>query len=132
MAPVIDKAEYSKLLIEFQPKVIETEKEYDRTHQALLELMVCQDRTSEQTALLKLLITLIKEFEEKQEQPEPASPHDVLLHLMEAHKLKQADLVGEVGSKGVVSEIVTGKRAISKAQAKSLAKIFHVSPAVFI
>lgn len=54
------------------------------------------------------------------------------LHLMEENKIKQADLVGKVGSSGVVSEIINGKRGISKAQAKALGKIFHVSPSVFI
>jgi HTH-type transcriptional regulator/antitoxin HigA len=46
-----------------------------------------------------------------------ASPHDILLHLMEARELRQAELIGILGSKGVVSEVVNGKRSISKAQA---------------
>ncbi len=62
----------------------------------------------------------------------PASPLEVLLHLMEKNEIKQADLVGKVGSSGVVSEIINGKRGISKAQAKALGEIFHVSPSVFI
>jgi HTH-type transcriptional regulator/antitoxin HigA len=51
---------------------------------------------------------------------------------MEERNLKQVDLVGKIGSKGVVSEIVNGKRSISKSQAKTLAEIFHVSSSVFI
>ena len=50
----------------------------------------------------------------------------------EVRELKQADLVGVIGSKGVVSEVVHGKRAISKAQAKALGKFFNVNPSVFI
>jgi HTH-type transcriptional regulator/antitoxin HigA len=46
--------------------------------------------------------------------------------------LRQADLVPLVGSRGLVSEIVNGKRAISKAQAKVLGTFFNVSPALFI
>ena len=45
---------------------------------------------------------------------------------------KQSDLVGIIGSKGVISEIVNRKRAISKAQAKALGELFNVSPALFI
>jgi HTH-type transcriptional regulator / antitoxin HigA len=37
-----------------------------------------------------------------------------------------------IGSKGVVSEVVNGKRAISKAQAKALGEFFNVNPGVFI
>jgi HTH-type transcriptional regulator / antitoxin HigA len=132
MPLVIDKAAYNELLIKFQPKIIETEEEYSQTHRVLLELMMRRDRSREETALLKLLIALVKEFDEKQEQLEPASPCEVLAYLMEENQIKQADLVGKIGSKGVVSEIVNGKRSISKTQAKTLAEIFRVSPAVFI
>jgi HTH-type transcriptional regulator / antitoxin HigA len=51
---------------------------------------------------------------------------------MEAQNLKQEDLVGIIGSRGVVSEVINGKRNISKAQAKSLAHYFNVDVALFI
>ncbi|MEO6861558.1 MAG: hypothetical protein ABI180_08480 [Microcoleus sp.] len=53
-------------------------------------------------------------------------------HIMEASGTRQADLVGIIGSSGVVSEVVNGKRAISKAQAKALGDYFKVSPSLFI
>ncbi|GCL40376.1 MULTISPECIES: helix-turn-helix domain-containing protein [Nostocales] len=56
----------------------------------------------------------------------------MLEHLMDARGIKQSDLVGVIGSKGVVSEVVNRKRAISKAQAKTLGEFFNVSPALFI
>jgi HTH-type transcriptional regulator/antitoxin HigA len=61
-----------------------------------------------------------------------ASPQAVLERLMEAKEIRQADLVGILGSKGVVSEVVNGKRSISKAQAKALGAFFHVSLELFI
>ncbi|PSF38400.1 transcriptional regulator [Aphanothece hegewaldii CCALA 016] len=129
---VIDKAIYGELLVKYQPKVIDNEKEYDDARRILLELMKQKDRNPEEIALIKLIGTLIKEYDEKQEKPEQATPYEVLLHLMEENKIKQVDLVGKIGSKGVVSEIVHGKRSISKSQAKALGEFFHVSPAVFI
>lgn len=52
---------------------------------------------------------------------------------MESQGITQADLVRKgVGSSGVVSEIINGKREISKQQIKKLAEIFHVSSDVFI
>jgi HTH-type transcriptional regulator / antitoxin HigA len=51
---------------------------------------------------------------------------------MAASETKQVDLVGIIGSKGVVSEVVNGSRAISKAQAKKLGELFKVSPSLFI
>lgn len=127
-----DQNSYSQLLVEMQPKVITTEEEYDRTLETVEKLMACKNRTPEQTAILQLLVTLIEEFENKNYPIEPSSPHAVLQHLMEARGIKQADLVGIIGSKGVVSDVVNGNRGISKAQAKALGEFFHVNPALFI
>ena len=50
-----------------------------------------------------------------------SAPHEILQHILEFSGLKQSDLVKITGSSsGVVSEIVNGKRTISKAQAKAL------------
>jgi HTH-type transcriptional regulator/antitoxin HigA len=51
---------------------------------------------------------------------------------MGARNLTQKDLWKTFGSKGITSEVFHGKRAISKAQAKKLAKFFHVNAALFI
>ncbi len=94
--------------------------------------MACKERTPEQTAILQLLVTLIEKFENKHYPIEPSSPNAILKHLMEAREIKQSDLVGIIGSKGVVSEVVNEKRSISKEQAKALGEFFNVSPALFI
>jgi HTH-type transcriptional regulator / antitoxin HigA len=60
------------------------------------------------------------------------APHELLQHLMESNGTRQADLVGLIGSREVVSEVVNGKRAISKSQAKALGAFFSVSPGLFI
>jgi len=52
-------------------------------------------------------------------------------NLMEEHCLKQSDL-SEIGSQGVISEILSGKRQLNVRQIKILSKLFKVSPAVFI
>ncbi len=132
MALTNNKTNYSQLLAQFQPKVIENEQEYGELRHQLLKLMMQTERSPEETEILKLIAALVKDFDEKQPVPEPASPHEVLLHLMEEKNMRQTDLVEKIGSKGVVSEIVNGKRSISKSQAKILAEIFHVSSSVFI
>ena len=55
-----------------------------------------------------------------------------LWFLMEQNDLKQADLYDVFGSQAIVSKVLSGKRAISKAQAKRLADRFHLSTDVFI
>jgi HTH-type transcriptional regulator/antitoxin HigA len=56
------------------------------------------------------------------------------VHVLQSlnNELRQADLVKIFGSRGRVSEVINGKRAISKAQAKSLGEFFKVSPDLFI
>jgi HTH-type transcriptional regulator/antitoxin HigA len=56
----------------------------------------------------------------------------MLVYLMEQRGLKQADLVPIFKSRGYVSDVVTGKRSISKARAKQLADFFKISADVFI
>jgi HTH-type transcriptional regulator / antitoxin HigA len=51
---------------------------------------------------------------------------------MEQHGLKQVDLKAELGSQGVVSEILNGKREINARQARALARRFGVMPMAFI
>ncbi|WP_017315574.1 helix-turn-helix domain-containing protein [Mastigocladopsis repens] len=127
-----DNATYSQLLVEYQPKIITTEEEYDRALQTVEKLMINKKRTPEQTALLQLLVTLIEDHENKFYPIPLSSAHAVLAHLIEVKGIKQVDLVGILGSKGVVSEVINGKRSISKAQAKALGEFFNVSPALFI
>jgi HTH-type transcriptional regulator/antitoxin HigA len=50
---------------------------------------------------------------------------------MEEHSLSQSDLP-EIGSQGVVSEILNGKRKLNIRQIQALAKRFRVSPATFL
>jgi HTH-type transcriptional regulator/antitoxin HigA len=61
-----------------------------------------------------------------------ADPKDVLIDLMEHAEIKAADLAPLLGSRAKVSEILSGKRSISKEQARRLGKFFKVSPAAFI
>jgi HTH-type transcriptional regulator / antitoxin HigA len=110
---------------------IETESENEAAIM-LAESLEHRQRTPEEDALLELLIILIEKFEDASYPVPNVEPDRMLLHLMEARNVKQEELVGVIGSRGVVSEIVNGKRSISKAQAKSLGQLFHVSPSLFI
>ncbi|MBM3942352.1 MAG: transcriptional regulator [SAR202 cluster bacterium] len=81
--------------------------------------------------LLDTLGTLIHEYEEQHYSAPECSGAEVLQLLMEEHGLTQSNLP-EIGSQGVVSEILRGKRELNIRQVRALADRFHVSPAVFI
>ncbi|HMF54920.1 MAG TPA: hypothetical protein VK619_01055 [Pyrinomonadaceae bacterium] len=115
------------------PIVIETEEENNRMLAEVEKLMAKgEDLSPEEDALLRLMATLIQDFEERFYKPGEATPLEILLHLMDARDLKQSDLLEVFGSKGITSEVINGKRSISKAQAKALAKFFGVSIELFI
>jgi HTH-type transcriptional regulator / antitoxin HigA len=129
----INPQKYGKLLARVRPTVIRTEEENERVL-ALVERLMAkgEDLTPEEGELLRLLGKLIADFEEKFYHLDEAQPHEVLKELMDARGLKQTDLAQLFGSKGRASEVINGKRAISKAQAKALADLLHVSAELFI
>ena len=133
VAEKLNPNEYGKLLSKTLPTVIKTEAENDRAISIVEELLAKGDKLSfEETALLELLGKLTADFEAKFYQPREASPPEVLIELMNARGLKQADLAEVLGSKSRVSEIISGKREITKTQAKAIANFFSVSAELFI
>ena len=137
--PTFDEEKYIDLFKELKisPKVIETEAENEK-YLAIVEALMFkgQNRTIEETALLRVLVLLIEEFEEKYysfKEWQKTTPHEFLQHLMAGKEMKQSDLVGILSmSSGLISSIVNGKRQISKEQAKKLGEYFKVSPGLFI
>jgi HTH-type transcriptional regulator / antitoxin HigA len=125
---------YGELLKRFAPKVIETAEENRVALQIIDGLMGIGDgnRSAEENALLGRLAALVEQFE-RRAWPLPAvAPKDLLIDLMEHNSLKAADLADIMGGRSRVSDVLSGKRSISKDQAKRLGERFSLSPAVFI
>jgi len=110
-----------------------SEKEY-RALVKTLDSLVDEVGNNENHKLAPVMETignLIENYEERKYQIKAASPVDTLKYLMQEHGLKQSDLK-EIGSQGVVSEILAGKRSLNLEQIKKISNRFHVSPLVFI
>jgi len=132
MTATLDQ-EYTQLLIAIKPKVIETEAENEFYLAEVSKLMqLGENLSSAQEQLLRLLVSLIENFEAQHYQLTPATPLEILTELISEKDLKQKDLLSVFGSQGITSEVLNGKRAISKAHAKALGKFFKVSPALFL
>ena len=112
---------------------IRNEHEYDLSVERLNHLLdeVGTDEQHPLYTLLDNLVTLIHAYEEQHYPMPECSGADVLRFLMEEHGLTQSDLA-EIGSQGMVSDILRGKRELNVRQIRALAKRFHVSPAPFI
>ena len=112
---------------------IRNEEEYDLAMARLHRLMdeVGTDEQHPLYTLLDTLGTLMHAYEERHHPMPQCSGGDILRFLLDEHGLTQSDLP-EIGSQGVVSEILRGKRALNVRQIRALARRFHVSPSVFI
>ena len=109
------------------------ETDYTRAVTTLNELLdeIGTDERHPLYDLLDTLGTIIAAFEAEHVGMPAANGRDVLAYLMEEHDLRQSDLP-EVGSQGVVSEILSGKRDLNVRQIRALAERFGVSPAAFV
>ena len=135
LTATIDLKRYGRLLAKTTPCVIATKAEHERaiaTVDALVEKGE-RDMKPEEDALLDLLTNLIRDYERTVYPPrEKSKPGEMVAFLLEQRVLNPSDLWPVIGSKSRVSEILSGKRSISKEQAKKLAEFFHVGVELFI
>ena len=113
------------------PTPITSERQHQEYLSVLDQLSAQAHPTSDEEKYSEVLITLIEAYEGEHHPIPDASPLEVLRALMEAHHLRQKDLVPIFGSEGIVSEVLHKKRKLNKAHIEKLSARFHVSPAVF-
>jgi HTH-type transcriptional regulator/antitoxin HigA len=115
--------------------VIRNEAEFERLAAELEALDALQENRrldAEERELQALLAHLCAEYENRTLEPPSASPLEVLRFLMDQNGLRPVDLTDVFGSRAVTSQVLNGKREISKEQARRLAERFHLSVEVFI
>ena len=78
------------------------------------------------------MVELIGAFEDRQPSPPRGTPLQILHHLTEAHDLSASDLGRILGSRGLGTLILNGKRELSKTHIRLLAAKFGVSAALFL
>src|SRR3989338_6838257 len=126
------------LYVHFPPRPLTNKKAYGHYHKAINILM----RVLETENLSKPVKSVIEEYiksvatflenYEKHEFPfESANPEEVLRFLMEQNDLSQYDLASDLGGQPVVSDIVRGKRKLTREHIERLSKRFGISPATF-
>ena len=109
------------------------ERDYKRLVSLLDSLIdeVGNDGAHPLASLMETLGSLIETYEAENVPDREGNPIDALKALMEEQDLKQSDLP-EIGSQGVVSEVLAGRRQLNIRQIKALSERFSVSQAVFI
>jgi len=112
---------------------IRNEREYNAAVKRLNTLLdeIGDNEKHPLYSLLDTLGSLVALYEEEHYSIPYVTGADVLRFLMDEHGLAQSDLP-EIGSQGVVSEILNGKRELNVRQIRELSKRFKVSPTVFL
>jgi len=130
----VDPQKYARLANRIVVKAIESEEEFDRMVAAVEALMDKGESnlSPEESALLETMAILIQAYDDRNYALPPVPPYEMLAYLMETSGRIAKDLLPVFGTRGRVSEVLNGKRAISKEQAKKLALLFRVSAALFI
>jgi HTH-type transcriptional regulator/antitoxin HigA len=125
--------EYRTLRRQIPLGVIRSKAEYDRAVAVLDTIIdeIGEDEAHPLADLAEALSVFIEAYDKAQYSTPAPSPREMLRFLMEQHDLGQSDLP-EIGSQGVVSEILSGKRSMNVRQISRLAKRFNVSPSVFV
>jgi len=125
--------EYRRLRAVVPLGTLRTKKDYARAVEMLDAILdeVGEDEKHPMAELADALSVFVEKYEAEHAPIPAARPAAVLKHLMHEHSLRQSDLP-EIGSQGVVSEVLAGKRELNARQIKRLAKRFNVSPAVFV
>ena len=129
----INPAEYGQLLAKAQPKVIETVAEFRKARELLENLTFAgHDLSPAELALRELLKKLVTDYDDRTHPLPKVEPRKLVKSLLEQRELKQRDLIPVLGASGTVSDVLSGKRSISKSQAKKLAGFFRISVEYFI
>ena len=115
IAPIRDEAHYARMTELLEALLDETSG--DEAHPAM--------------GLVDIVGDLIEDYESDHHALPETTGVQALKFLMEQHGLKQSDLA-EIGSQGVVSEILAGKRELNIRQVRALSERFAVSAATFV
>ncbi len=130
----LDQKQYGKLLAATRPAIIKSEAENDRLLSCIEDLMRKGENnlSVEEGTLLELLVNLVHDYEQRQYPTPAAPPHQMVNYLLEQQGKEPSALLPILGTKSRVSELLSGKRSISKDQARKLSAFFKKSVDLFI
>lgn len=125
-------AEYRELINEYLPRPIRNATDYRRSLRQVEKLMVPHPRPA-QGMLIEVLATLIQQYESEEQRAPNVSPAQMLAHCIEAREVTAAQVCRDTGiPHATLSNVLAGRRGISKASAVKLGQYFNVPPTVFL
>lgn len=128
-----NKEVYGRLLLDVLPASIDSAEEYERIESVFNDLWNKPELSPEEERLFHLLTDLLEDYGKKTSgEIPPFTPRELLATLMKENNLKQTDMTEIFGTQSVVSEVLNGKREITKLQARALSERFAMKIEAFI
>jgi HTH-type transcriptional regulator/antitoxin HigA len=112
---------------------IHTQVDYRQVKTTINRLLdaIGDDENHPLAEVLDYLADRIKSYEDEHFPIPKAEPQEVLRFLIDQHQLKQEDLL-DCAPQSRISDILSGRRSVSKAIAKRLAQRFQVHADIFL
>ena len=126
---------YDSLLLEYKPRPIRTPREHRRALQQVEQLIrrYGPHPPRAEGELVAVLSTLIESYETDQFPRRRPSPAETLAHLIDAKQVTKAELARATGiPRSTITNVLSGRRQISKDNVSKLARYFSVDPGVFL
>lgn len=126
------------LYVHFPPRPIVTKRMYAHYREAV-NILMHEAEKAESNDPLRIIIQeylnsvspFIEGYERKEFPIGAATPEEMLRFLMEQNDLSQYDVASDVGGQPVVSDILHGKRKLTRDHIERMSKRFGVRPATF-
>jgi HTH-type transcriptional regulator/antitoxin HigA len=128
-------ASYLALIRRFPLRPIHSEAELDRATAVMNFLLDEGDLDRDEEDYLDVLSDVIERYEEKHHpiRTDDLTEAEMLAHLLEAKGVTQAETARGAGvAESTVSEVLSGKRRLTRVQIEKLAAYFHLDPGVFL
>jgi HTH-type transcriptional regulator / antitoxin HigA len=122
---------YFKLVLDFPLRPIRTDQELMQAI-AVINTLITRALDDAERDYLDVLSDIVEKYESDERPMPPVSDAEMLRHLIEARDITQTQLAADTSvSNSVISEVLNGRRRLTRKQVSLMAKYFGVSPSVF-
>jgi len=112
-------------------KPIKTEKDYQKALKRLEQIFDASPKSKEGDEA-EILSLLIENYENQYYLIESPDPIEAIKIRMEEINIKQKDLVGVIGGKSRVSEVLNKKKRLTVDMIRELEKVLHLSASILV
>jgi HTH-type transcriptional regulator/antitoxin HigA len=132
---ITKRTAYDSLLLKYRPRPIRNDREHRRALKQVEELIGRYGPTPPRAEgeLIAVLSTLIESYELETMPRRKPTPAETLDHLIESKEVTKAEVARATGiPRSTITNVISGRRQISKENVMRLATYFHVDPSVFL